>query len=155
MRPRNFLTLVNHCKSSAVNLQRDKIQEDDIRKACAIYSADISNEMGLEIRDVFPAAEDIPYYFIGFRSPATLGEIKKTLSDSPVPEDCLNELIEILLWFGFLGVKSSTANDAKETYIYDVFYDMKKLKRLAGNLQHEDTPLFIHRAFWPFLEIEA
>lgn len=155
MRPRNFLTLVNYCKSSAVNLQQEKVRQQEILKACGTYSADLCNEIGLEIRDVFPSAADIPYYFIGLRSPIKQSEVRETLRESPVAEDQIDRLIEILLWFGFLGVKSPRANEAKETYIYDVFYDMKKLKRLARNLQYEDTELFIHRAFWPFLEIEA
>ena len=105
MRPRNFLTLVNYCKSNAVNLQRSKIAEEDIRKACSIYSADIGNEIGLEIRDVFPEAEDILYYFIGARANITLKQIKEYLAKSPVPPEFHDRLIEILLWFGFLGVE--------------------------------------------------
>jgi hypothetical protein len=108
MRPRNFLTLVNHCRSNAVNLQHERILEEDILKACNSYSADLGDEIGLEVRDVFPSAEDILYYFIGSRSPLTLGDVREALEALPVPANQLNQLIEILLWFGFLGVKSLT-----------------------------------------------
>jgi hypothetical protein len=109
--------------------------------------------MGLEIRDVFPSAEDIPYYFIGFESPVTLREVRAALGESFVPEDQLDQLIEILLWIGFLGVQASLRGEAKETYIYDVYYDMNRLKWLAGNLRRDETLLYIHKAFWPFLGI--
>jgi hypothetical protein len=155
MRPRNFLTLVNHCKSSAVNLQHDRIREEDIRKASATYSADICNEIGYEIRDVFPAAEDVPYYFIGQPSPLKLSAVREILKEVPIPDTETDRLIEILLWFGFLGVKSVRRASMEETYIYDVYYDMKKLKKLANDFRNDDTDLFIHRAFWPFLEITA
>lgn len=153
MRPRNFLALVNHCKSSAVNLQQDRIRQDEIKKACATFSADICNEIGLEIRDVFPSAEDIPYYFIGVRSPITLAEVRIILQESLLPAEEVNRLVEILLWFGFLGVQTPKSGGTQETYIYDVYYDMKKLKRLAGNLHRNETMLCIHCAFWPFLDI--
>ena len=155
MRPRNFLTLVNHCRSNAVNLQHDKILVEDITKAVSSYSADIGSEIGLEIRDVFPSAEDILYYFIGFESPSTLREVRDALEQSPVPREQLDQLIEILLWFGFLGVGTSSGGETDETYIYDVYYDMKKLRWLAGNLQQGDAVLHIHRAFWPFLGISG
>ena len=60
-------------------------------------------------------------------------KVKEILRESAVPKDQIDRLIEILLWFGFLGMKSPRANGGKETYIYDVFYDMKKLKRLASD----------------------
>ena len=44
MRPRNLLLLVNHCRSNAINLQHEKMLQEDILKACDNYSADIGNE---------------------------------------------------------------------------------------------------------------
>jgi len=155
MRPRNFLTLVNYCKSNAVNLQRSKIIDEDIRKACSMYSADIGNEIGLEIRDVFPEAEDILYYFIGAPSNITLRQVRDYLIKSPVPPEFHDRLIEILLWFGFLGVrvKRQAETGIEDTFIYDVYYDMKKLKRLGDNFQNDKMEFRIHVAFCPFLGI--
>jgi hypothetical protein len=155
MRPRNFLTLVNYCKSNAVNLQQPKITDEDIKKACSMYSADIGNEIGLEIRDVFPEAEDILYYFIGAPANITLKQVREYLNQSPVPSQSHNRLIEILLWFGFLGirVRKDRETGVEDTFIYDVYYDMKKLKRLGDNFQDEKTEFRIHLAFWPFLGI--
>lgn len=153
MRPRNFLNLVNYCKSNAVNLQHSKINIDDVQKAYRMYSSDVGNEIGFEIRDVFPVADDILYYFIGASSCISLFDIKMYLKQSPVSEEDFDKLIEILLWFGFLGVKRDDETDRKATYIYDVYYDMKKLKKLAGDLKIDQQEFIIHKAFWPFLEI--
>jgi hypothetical protein len=52
-----------------------------------------------------------------------------------------------------LGVRIHRGVEVDERFIYDVYYDMKKLRRLAGDLRNEEIELTIHRAFWPFLEI--
>jgi hypothetical protein len=154
MRPRNYLTLVNHCKSNAVNFGHEKILEKDIEKACESYSSDLLNEIGYEIRDVYPQAEDILYHFIGKPSIMSFKDVRDCLTEYSFPIDEIDKLIEILLWFGFLGVRRQLEHEISETYIYNVFYDMKKLKRLAGDLKDENLMLCIHCAFWPFLEIE-
>ncbi len=154
MRPRYFLTLVNHCKSNAVNFRHDKILEKDIEKACETYSADLVNEIGLEIRDVFPNAEDILYYFIAKPSFLSLSEVKEVLKECVENDRDIDRLIEILFWFGFLGVRLKKNNEIKDSYIYDVLYDMKKMKRLCNNFQDGSLIVTIHSAFWPFLEIE-
>ena len=76
--------------------------------------------------------------------------LKEALED----EYDINKLIEILFWFGFLGVRSKRNGELMDTYIYDVFYDMKKMKRLCKNFQDDELIVSIHCAFWPFLEIE-
>jgi hypothetical protein len=154
MRPRNFLRLVNYCKSNAVNLGHQKFSSDDIRKAIATFSADIVNEIGLEIRDVFAAAEDIPYYFIGAKPRMTVTEIRSILDRTPLTKSEYDVVIEALMWFGFLGIVQSKGGNTEETYIYDVFYDMKKLQYLVGGVTEGTTRVCIHPAFWPFLEIE-
>ncbi len=153
MRPRYFLTLVNHCKSNAVNFRHTKILDKDIEKACETYSADLVNEIGLEIRDVFPAAEDILYYFIAKPSYMSLSELKEILSEAIDNDKDIERLIEILFWFGFLGIRIKKNCDVKDLYIYDVLYDMKKMKRLCSNFQDDRMIVTIHCAFWPFLEI--
>jgi len=155
MRPRNLLNLVNHCKSIAVNLQHPFIQEEDILKALEVYSADISREIGLEIRDVFPEAEDILYYLIGVSGRLTVAEIKGYISPLSTAPDFIEHVIEILLWFGFLGAVIPCGQFVEERYIYHVQYDLKKLKKMAQNLRDDNTNLCIHKAFWSFLGIQG
>jgi hypothetical protein len=154
MRPRNFLRLINYCKSNAVNLGHLKFTSEDIEKAAATFSADIVNEIGLEIRDVFPAAEEIPYYFIGVKPQMTIAEIRTILDRTPLTTSEYDGVIEALMWFGFLGIVQSKGGNAEEIYIYDVYYDMKKLQHLAGGSGQEQSRRCIHPVFWPFLEID-
>lgn len=153
MRPRNLLNLVSYCRSNAVNLRRQRIERDDVKKAVAQYSADIGNEIGLEIRDVFPTAEDILYHFIGCEPSLTLKELRDKLMAASVPPGDCSQMIDILLWFSFLGVIVPGEADFEEIYSYSVFYDMKKLKRHTGDLADDSAQFVIHRAFWPFLDI--
>jgi len=59
------------------------------------------------------------------------------------------------LWFGFLGIRNQKDGDSDDIFINHVYYDMKKLRRLANNLTDEHKELVIHQAFWPFLGIEG
>jgi hypothetical protein len=157
MRPRNLLQIVNYAKSHAVNLRHDKIDANDILHATKVYSADILNEIGLEIRDVFPQAEDILYVFIDASPKLTLNEVGNYLHSGNIStEHEINRMIEILLWFSFLGViRQSSQEEEEEVYIYNVFYDMKKLKSFAKGLKDTSIKVCIHPAFWPFLEING
>ena len=152
MRPRNFLNLVTHCKSFAINLQHPQITVDDIRKAERQYSADIGNEIGLEIRDVFPEAADVLYAFISVSPQFTLEQLIERFESIDIPHDRHIALVETLLWFAFLGVVVGPSPEGV-VYSYSVYYDMKKLKKLAKDLKSPSVQFAIHRAFWPFLEI--
>lgn len=153
MRPRNLLRLVGYSRSQAINLRHNKIEQEDVIKACKEYSRDIGNEIGLEIRDVFPEATDLLYQFMGCDPILTLSNLRSILAKSNIPITSYSRMFETLLWFSFLGVVRDSSADLEETFIYDVYYDMKKLKILAGNLQNESVLFSVHKAFWPFLEI--
>jgi hypothetical protein len=155
MRPRNLLSLVNYCKGNAVNLQHNKITDSDIEKAWSTYSYDIVNEISLEIRDIFPQAEDILYNFIGATNYLTLNEIYDLLSESSISAEYYERVIEILVWFAFLGVADPSDSESRETYIYNVFYDIKKLRWMSKAFKPESMVFSIHKAFWPFLEINV
>lgn len=155
MRPRNLLTLVNYCKGNAVNLSHAQITSDDIVKACESYSADIVNEVGLEIRDIFPEATDLLYEFLEARPWLNLKDLYEILAKTQVPPDKRQKLIELLCWFSFLGVVRQKGTEIEEVYIYNVHYDMKKLRRLANDFSDESTVYSVHVSFWPFLEISG
>lgn len=152
LRPRNLLNLVNYCKSNAVNMSRQKITSDDVHKAAAQYSADLGNEIGLEIRDVFPEASDVLYSFLGSPPTLSLAQIYERLEKIGIVGEQRARLTEILLWFAFFGV----VDDSRGVlYSYSVFYDMKKLRRIAQEFQEREQRFAFHPAFWSFLEIDA
>lgn len=153
MRPRNLLSIINYAKSNAINLRKQRIDKEDLSKAIDNYSADIGNEIGLEIRDVFSEIEDILYSFMDAPKSLSLKELKDYIKEAGVYVE-EQKLIEILLWFAFIGVTREQEDDKKYIYIYDVFYDMKKLKQLARGLRDDSVMMCINPAFWPFLEIK-
>lgn len=150
MRPRYLLNLVAYCRANAVNVSHSRIEVDDIRKALKQYSADIGNEIGLEIRDVFPEATDVLYAFIALPSCVSFDEVILRFSEAGIPPEKHKKLMEVLLWFAFFGVVVA-GRDTQ--YSYSVFYDMKKLLTLARGLNDGAMLFEIHPAFRPFLEV--
>jgi len=145
MRPRSLLDLIGHCRGYALNLGHEKITRDDISKGCNAFSNDLLAEINLEIRDVFPNAPDLLYAFIG--SPSTLSreELRQALVGHDVLEDDLAGVVNLLLWFGFLGFRWT---DGSIRYIYSFMYNMKVLqgshdKLLAsGAVEYTINPAF-------------
>jgi hypothetical protein len=61
----------------------------------------------------------------------------------------MEDLIGMLMWWGFLGVRRQ---DGEVAYIYSVQYNINKLKALAK--QAQSTQVFhINPAFWAGLDI--
>jgi hypothetical protein len=153
MRPRNLINLVEYCRSNAVNLGHDRIQENDIAKAIASYSHDMCAEISLEIRDVFPQVSDNGLYaFLGAPTTMTLEDVTSRARQLGLTETDIPRYIEILLWFSFLGVIVSKNGDLVENYCHSVHYDMKKLRWLAGEFKEPTVRFAVHRAFRSFLE---
>ena len=59
-----LIDLVNHCRSFAVNLSHQKIESEDLVKGLQAFSSDLVVDIGYEIRDVMPEAENVLYAFI-------------------------------------------------------------------------------------------
>lgn len=150
MRPRFLLNLINQCKSFAVNLNHPQIQADDIKKGLAAYSTDLLTDIGYELKDVSPEIEDILYAFIDNKHEATDEQIRSALQ-AYLGKDELQEVIDLLLWYGFLGVRLSEI-DIK--YIYNFNYNMQLLKGFIKKMNSK-VIYTINPAFWEGLMIEG
>lgn len=148
MRPRFLLNLINQCKGFAINLNHSKIEEEDITKGLSAYSTDLITDIGYEINDI-EGGDDILYAFISSNSILTKEEIIKLLLEYDINQDRVEKIFQLLLWYGFLGVRFNS----EEKYIYDFNYNMKLLSGVIK--KHEfQIKYIIHRAFWPALIIE-
>ncbi len=149
MRPRCLLDLIEYCVSHAVNLRREKIQAEDIEKGLVSYSMGLIRDFGYEIRDVWSEAEDVLYSFISSSNILSKEEIYEKLKEFEMSSDRFDEIIEYLLWYGFLGILK--AHD-EEIYIYDLNYDMK---HMLAHLKKENfvVGFCINPAFWQGLGI--
>ena len=126
MRPRSLLDLIGHCRGYAINLGHARIEKDDIEKGCSAFSNDLLSELDLEIRDVYASAENLLYAFIGAPRSLTRPNLLQILTTHGVSDSDVDDVISLLLWFGFLGFAWT---DNSHRYIYSFHYNMKVLVR--------------------------
>ena len=82
------------------------------------------------------------YLFIGCKDILTRDEISIIL-DSEIAKIGFDIMIELLMWYGFLGVAKS---DWRKIYIFDRGYDLRRL--LADrDAEIEDTMYCVNPAF--------
>ncbi|MPZ18216.1 MAG: hypothetical protein GEV06_09925 [Luteitalea sp.] len=152
MRPRALLDLLNHCRSVAINLRHERIEESDFRKGVAAFSADLLAEIGLEIRDVLVEAENVLYEFIGSKERMPSSDVEAILSKVSGSEQERDAFLEILLWYGVLGL---VRLDGEVTYIYSVSYDLHRLLAVRQRLKESGLVYAINPAFVAGLDVEV
>jgi hypothetical protein len=145
MRPRFLINLVNHCKSNAVNSGHKKIEHADIEKGLAAYSTDLIYDIGFEIRDVLPDAEDVLYHFLANPSEVRATDLLVVL-ELKHGADTARRIVEILIWYGVLGVIRPGGEAA---YIHSVNYDVKRLHAMLESQHEPERRFHINPAFGP------
>lgn len=148
MRPRGLLDLVQYCRGHAVNMGHSKIEPSDIIQGEDSYSSELLVNIGFEIQDVMPISRDILYEFI--EEQATLSERRVQELIEPKVGLEWERLLDLLLWYGFLGI----VRGESVRYIYDVKYDHKRLKAIAAKRETEFVRYAINPAFWKALEVK-
>ena len=143
MRPRNLLKLFAHCRGYAVNLGHDQIEERDIEKGLETYALDLVTEADEELTDIAGHDITLMYHFVGEGQLLSPSKLDAIIAGAKVREDKRQEIVEYLLYFGFIGI---TYGDAGVKYISDVGYDLKLLKVLKekheANLHYVINPAF-------------
>lgn len=152
MRPRALIDLANYCHGFAVNLGHPKIQINDIEKGIMAFSSDLVKDIGFEIRDVFPEAENVLYAFIGEHQTLPANALTDLLQRGGIIPDNIAAIVALLLWFGVLGVKRT---DGGVTYIYNVNYEMAILSGIIRKLESHGVVYVINPAFGPGLHVQG
>jgi hypothetical protein len=152
MRPRYLLNFVGNVKSHAANLGRDRILEEDILKGEGVYSTDLVTDIGFEIADVYPAAADILYEFLEWEQNIPHEYIIEIIRDKGFVGADAEKLVDMLLWFGFVGC---VRENGEAAYIHTVNYDFRRLKALIARKPVAEVVYRINPAFWAGLEIKA
>lgn len=80
----------------------------------------------------------------------TIAERLGALLSKSAGEEKWEDLLSLLLWYGFLGV---IRDDGETSYIYSVEYDMKRLRALVKLQDVETTRFRVNPAFWRALEV--
>jgi len=125
LRPREFLRFTRDSINTAVNRGHEKVTQDDILQAEKTYSEDLLVEITYELKDVSPDYADVPYSFIGSNALLSKDEVRQRLVDAKVPEERMENAIELLLWFSFLGIY---INEDEERYSYRFQHNIKKMQ---------------------------
>ncbi len=139
MRPRELLRFVRECIGTAINRGHDKVLEADILFAEQSYSDDALVDLNMEMKDVNPEFSEVAYAFIG--QPRVLSEeqVLKALKDAGVAADVSYRVIELLLWFGFLGI---VVGRDEERYSYSHQHDIEKMLRGFSEFSYTIHPAF-------------
>jgi hypothetical protein len=142
MRPRFLIDFVERCLSSAINRGHGFVDEEDVLEGARQMSLFLVSDFAYEMRDVAGTPEDIFYVFIGAPEFLSHSEVCQLLRQLDMDMD-ENRVIELLLWYGFLG-----AGDIRNQpiFIYDRSYDFRRL--LAERGQVTDSTMYaINPAF--------
>lgn len=149
MRPRNLLKIFIHSRGFASNFNHDRISEEDLEKGMAAYSQDLLLELDRELTDVFSGAENVLYQFLDASSELSKKDLTKLIVEAGVSEDESSKVIEFLIYYGVIGLRTVD----RDLYIYDVDYDNRKLAKRIDRAG-DNVRFSVNPAFWPALSIQ-
>lgn len=129
-------------------MKHDKIEVDDIQRGEEHYSAELLVNIGFEIQDIMPSARDVLYEFVEEHIVLSARRLRELIE--PKVGDQWERLLDLLLWYGFLGI----TRGEEATYIYDVRYDQARLRAQATKRNPENMRYTINPAFWRSLELK-
>ena len=125
MRPRFLINIIENAIAFAINRSHTRVEEEDCIAAVRQHSNYLIADFGYEIRDVSGLSADILYAFIGVTKLLTAEEVYGCFKTGNVPEVEFNNALQLMLWYGVLGVGSK---EGHERFIYDYDYDVKRLE---------------------------
>ncbi|MGZ3470204.1 MAG: P-loop ATPase, Sll1717 family [Isosphaeraceae bacterium] len=148
MRPRDLLLFLHRAIEVALNRGHTKIMADDLQQAEKSYSEEMLLTTAYEIEDTKPDYWEVPYAFEGLSHTLQRDEVELALEGAGVDEgEEIERVVELLVWYGFLGVHATRFPDAK--FSYDVQYN---IRRLMQPIEFGDGAFVIHPAFRPALD---
>jgi len=142
-RPRFLIDLCERTVSVAVNRGHEKVEQPDLEEGLRQMSLYLVSDFGYEMRDIAGTPEDIFYEFIG--TPETLSDaaVRAILAKIEL-KTSIDETIDLLMWYGFLGVKSA---NGEPVFIYDRAYDFRRLEaeraKLGADKIYAVNPAFL------------
>jgi hypothetical protein len=119
------------------------VSEEDILKAERTCSAEALVDISHEMRDVKPQYDNVPYAFIGCSIVLSRPEVEAKLTEAGISGSDLPQVIQLLLWFGVLGIYVS---EDEERYSYQYEHDPKLMTTGLRKFAYS-----IHPAFRPAL----
>ena len=142
-RPRFLIELCERTLSFAINRGHSLVSHEDVEDGLKDMSRYLVSDFAYEMRDVAGTPESLFYRFRGKGEFLTEGELEAILE-----QDLLGmkprELIDLLLWYGFLGI---TGTSSEAIFIYDRGYDFRSLEAErdghTGDMLYAVNPAFL------------
>jgi len=116
MRPRDLLNFLHRAVEVAVNRGHEKVTEHDILAAERRYSEDMLLETSFELCDVHPRVKEPLYEFLGCPARMSLDEVRQRLLGGGFETHEFDEILHMLVWFGFLGSGNIGSEAAQFAY---------------------------------------
>jgi hypothetical protein len=142
MRPRDVLRFLRRAIETAVNRGHRRVTEEDFRQAERGYSDDMVVAVNFEVADVNPEFQDLPFHFIGAPSAMTAASFRDRLLEAGVRNEFVDDATELLIWFGFVGVRAPGQDEAH--FSHQVRYNLSKINVLLATPGAE---VVVHPAF--------
>jgi hypothetical protein len=139
MRPREVLRFVRECVSTAINRRHERVTEADILDAEVRYSADALVDISLEMKDIKPEFDNVPYAFIGCRTFLSAVEVEQKLREVGIRDEEVANVVPLLLWFGVLGIY---VGEDEERYSYQYEHDPRRMTAGLKNYGYCIHPAF-------------
>jgi hypothetical protein len=129
--------------SVAINRGHGFITVEDVREGARQMSLYLVSDFAYEMRDIAGTPEDIFYNFIGSSDLLTHKDVLSIIEPLSISIDG-DRIIELLLWYGFLGIMNS---QGEPVFIYDRAYDFRRLEaergRVAGDVVYAINSAFL------------
>ena len=125
MRPRDVLSFVRKAVEVSINRGHDRVTNDDLIAAEESYSEDMFFALGFELSDINPDYGDVLIEFLRCSSRLSRDALYGIVDGSGLLSGDVETLVELLLWFGFLGVQAEPNTEPE--FAYEVRYNVKKL----------------------------
>ncbi len=149
-RPRDLLMFIQAASQVAADRGHDKIMADDIQQAENGYSEDMLLNLSFEIDDTWPQFSEVVYAFHGAGGVLPKSEVEDRLQEAGVDASEVGQVIELLLWYGFLGVRMNATGESQ--FSFDVRYN---LRRLEHAIEIGQAVFTVHPAFRAALSIDG
>jgi hypothetical protein len=147
-RPRDLLMFIQAASQVAVDRGHQKISAEDIMQAETGYSEDLLLNLSFEIEDTWPRFSEAVYAFHGADETMSQADVEARLGQAGIGDEELAKAVELLLWYGFLGVHLQATNENQ--FSFEVRYNLRKLEHAIEIGQGVYT---VHPAFRAALSI--
>ena len=130
-RPRFLIDLCERTLSFAINRGHVIVSNDDVEEGLRQMSLYLVSDFAYEMRDVAGIPQNLFYSFIGLPELLAFEELSAVIKGENVGLNP-DELVELLLWYGFLGI---VGRDNLSVFIYDFAYDFRRLEAERNSLK--------------------